>query len=81
MPLPAAEKGMASYPQPRRWRAVVKQARERQSGKVEKASAVGGPGRLLLPKNRFPVIPSQCSHWRGNPLFEMRIATPVTSVT
>ena len=35
MPLPAAEKGMASYPQPRRWRAVVKQARERQSGKAE----------------------------------------------
>ncbi|MBR6354028.1 MAG: hypothetical protein IKS25_07850 [Oscillospiraceae bacterium] len=34
MPLPAAEEGMTAYPQPRRWRAVAKQARDRQCGKV-----------------------------------------------
>ena len=35
LPLPVAEEGRPSAPQPRLWRAVAKQARERQCGKAE----------------------------------------------
>ena len=34
LPLPVAEEGRLSAPQPRLWRAVAKQARERHRGKV-----------------------------------------------
>ena len=33
-PLPVADEGGAHFPQPRLWRAVAKQARERQRGKA-----------------------------------------------
>jgi hypothetical protein len=35
LPLPVAEEGGSQSPQPRLWRAVAKQARERHFGKAE----------------------------------------------
>ena len=36
LPLPVADAGRTQFPQPRHWRAVAKQAREWQCGKVGK---------------------------------------------